>query len=483
MQALALAFSLKLPSAISTRIQTEAFWITPPSKDAADLRMALLTEHFGYTADAVEAFVAVSGFFISDTRAPGKAASPTHIKSWPRDGAGRVQITLSDYWVTRIRSFMTEHVQRTVAQAAAFIADPRLRALFVASMQTVLAESGYPRTEAFMKLLNGITASDAPRTSVLAAFTALDEAGYVGSPYIALARANLALQTYQSKQGPGYDTQVIELVRQATARLRDAQMIPVAGAKFSREDHALVNQQLARIYTELGDEDAANRRDWISRFHAMSDQERAQYREGQVIELIPPNSNRVTRPGIVDNQISDLDAEWAERQAMEEMINDIGSPKPKNADRVDAFNGDLDEGVTITGAKRTKRRGKKLGYKPKYRMSTVTVPMRNEARIAQFKRGAGAVDLVALILKFAGADRRMRELAEYTRKRDALVAKRNRRRVRVIPPKPATLRAQIRTLMATEAATRDVRSKQEIQTLLMGLRAMLEESRAAWPGQ
>ncbi|MBL4685743.1 MAG: hypothetical protein JKY37_14205 [Nannocystaceae bacterium] len=483
MPAVAIAFSLKIPAAVSMRVQQEVFWVTrPESNRAAALRTNLLLDHFGYTLDTAELFATISGFFISDARTPKKVATAEQINGWPRE-QGRVQVTLSDYWVGRIQTFNEEQVQRAVEQAASRIADPQLRALFIATISTVLTESGSQRTHAFMTLLNGVTASQTSKSAVAEALTALEAAGYDNNPYLALAKANLALAQHQSKQGPGYETQVNQLLQETMRRLHDAAIIPSAGAALTREDFVLVNQQLARIQTEMGDEDDANRRQWIARFYGMSEQERARYREGQLIQLVPPNTHSVRRPGAVDNQIADLDEAWDERQAMEEAIKSIGGRKPKNADRTDAFNRELDQGVTITGAKRRKRRGPTAGYRPKYIVSSVEVPLRNPGQMTRLKRGGGALNLATLFLTFVAADRRMKELAEYMNKRESLVNKVNRRKVRVVPPRPEMLRSQVRVLLAADKTTHDVRRKQEIQIALGSLRAVLEESRAAWPGQ
>lgn len=461
------------------------YWVFKPSSNLEqDLREALLLVEFGYTIEDVEALSKETGFKIVDTRTPNDRATPLQIQSWPKDAQLRVKITLSDAWVKRIETFKQERDAAEIRRAAQSISDPRVRAAFIEALLAIDTGST-DRSSKLIGLLNAISAYGGDG-SVLQAIEVLDSGGRAQDPYLPLIRAHVALINYTSKSGPGYDSAVLGQLEELEERLVTAR----SGGSTSLEslDLEVINGQMSRIYEELGDEDESIRRAWIARFADMAANDTGQYRPGQMVQLIRPETYVMTRPRQSQLQLYELDADWAERQRMEQMIDNIGAPKPKNADRVDAFNGDLDEGARVRELRRNKNRGTLVQggrvrtYRPKYKYVEARLPMRNAAAMSGIKGKAGALDLVMLGFKYAGAARRMRELGEYLAKRDAIVNKIDRENNRVVPPKPPGIRSQIEELLRLDRATRDPKRKQEIATALRILRGVLEESRAAWPG-
>jgi len=462
------------------------FWVVKPASNLEQhLREALLSIEFGYSDEDIVALSEKTGFMIVDERTPKQRATPSQLQSWPRDKQWRVRIVLSDKWVKRIRAFKEQRDEEHVRRAAANISDPTVRAAFIAAMLSVDKREN-DRASKIIKLLNAISASPRAQVSVLEALDVLDGEGRESDPYIPLVRAHVALADYRTRSGPGYDEAVLRQLEQLEERLVTARL--EGSTKTDSLDLQVINGQMARIYADLGNEDESVRRQWLSRFADMAARDAGQYRPGQIVELIRPATYAVSRPRQSYLQLRDLDAERAERIRMEESIDAIGTSKPSNADRVDAFNGDLDEGALLEERRRNKNRGTLVKggrvrrYRPKYRYINVRVPIRNPGRINTVKRGAGAFDLVMLGFKYAGAARRMRELAEYMQKRDAIVDKIERQNRRVVPPKPPEIRAKIDELFALDRATRDPRRKAEIAAAIGVLRKVLEESRAAWPG-
>jgi hypothetical protein len=370
-----------------------------------------------------------------------------------------------------------------VAEAATQSADLALRRVFIDTMTAVLGKSGQERTIAFMNLVNAMTGSAAARETLARAFDALESEGYDDNPFISLARARLAIERWKVEAGPGLDSDVVGALAQTAERLNDATVSRTAGSALGDTDIAVLNQEMSRQNGELGNGEEALRRAWIARFAGMSAEERARYREGSIVSIVPPGVKFVTAPSANERELDALDARWAERQRMEEEIRQIGNPKPRNADRSDYFNKDFDEPIPIEGAVRTKKRGTSKGYQPKYKPSSSSITLRDPKGLAQYKAATGSIDLVILVLQMIGADRRMNELADYTRQRDALSRRVSAEENRAMPPKPERIRALIRDLLELGARTRDTARKQEIQRALSGLRGLLEESRAAWPGQ
>ena len=484
MSTAAVAFSSKVPHSISLRQQGQEFWVAcSRSADAKAVRDALLTQHFGYAPQDIEALVLAMGFKIADTTKPNIEATPKQIASWARDPLGRVSIHLSDYWVDRIRSFRAERVKLVVDAAAASIADPSMRAKWAAMMQRVLTESGEPRGAAFMELLNSINGSGQARAQFVAAFESLQRTPVGGNPYVDVALASLALEDMRTLAGPGYDIAVRDKLADAMRKLEAIELTDGRGGSLSRADAELINRQAARIHAGLGDEDAANRREWIARFMGMSDAERAEYAEGDLVELAQPGVNTMDVPNPTSRQLDRLEAEWAKRQQMEREINNIGAQTLPNFPDDDLLLNRGTESVTIDGVVVRKKRGTSDKYQPRYRVSTATVPLRNPAAVSSMKGGMAGLDLLHAAGKFIAADRRNRELADYLAKRERLQRRLRGQRYRQVPPKPARIRTALDELVALDLRTTDPRMKEELQTAISALRALLEESRAAWPGQ
>jgi hypothetical protein len=482
--AAAVAFSSTVPDAVSLRQQGREFWVacSRPAK-AQEVRDALLAQHFGYAPEDVEALVLATGFKIADTTKPKVEATPTQIASWARDPLGRVSIHLSDYWVERIVNFRLERVRLAVGEAAASIADPVMRAKWAEAMQRVLTESGEPRGVAFMELLNAINGSGQPRGQFVAALESLQRTPVGGNPYVDLALASLAFEDARTLAGPGYDTAVQKKLADAMRKLEAIELRDGGGGSVTRADGEVINRQAARILAGLGDEDAANRREWIARFMGMSAAERAEYAEGDLVELAQPGVRSMSAPNATSRELDRLEDEWADRQRMEQQINNIGAQTLPNFPDDDLLLNRGTESVTIDGMVVRKKRGDGSRYQPRYRVSSVTVQSRNPNAVTSMKGGLAVIELFNGVGKFIAADRRNRELTEYLAKKERLQQRLRGQRYRQVPPKPAKIKAAIDQLVALDARTTDQRTKQDLQAGISWLRALLEESRAAWPGQ
>jgi hypothetical protein len=481
MSTFAVAFSSSVPEAISLRQQGEQFWVElPRSADAKGIRAALLMQYFGYAQEDIDALVRATGFKIADVGTPDVEATAEQIESWRRDAAGRVPIRLSDYWVERLRSFRIERVRALVAQAATGIQDPAMRAAWSQMMLAVLTGSSEERGRTFIELMNAIHGSGQPRGQYVAALESLHPTSVGGNPYIDLALATLALEDAKTLIGPGYDTLVRSRLADAMRKLEMSELRD-GGIGLTRADAEVANRQAARIHAELGDEDASNRRQWIARFMGMSDDERAQYEEGDVVELAEPGAKTVSAPNTTSRRLDQLEQDWQERQRMERTLNGIGAQSPPNFPNDDALFNQGTESITIDGVVLRKKRGTDRKYQPRFRVSTVTVPLRNPTAVTNMKGGLAAIELFNTAGKYLAADRRSRELAEYQASKDALQGRLRNQRYRLVPPKPAKVKAELDRLVAIDRGTSDPRNKEQLQSAISALRALLEESRAAWP--
>ncbi len=484
MPTVAVASSSRVTTEVSLRQQGQSFWVTcSRTADAEEVRQGLLTQHFGYTPEDIDAFVLAAKFEISDTRTPDVEATKKQIASWGRDPAGRVSIHVSDYWVERIRSFRVERVKAIVAETASAISDPLMRAKWSEMMTRVLTESGVERGQTFIELMNAINGSGQPRGQFAAAFEKLQAKPGGSNPYVDLALATLALEDAKTLVGPGYDVAARQKLADAMRKLEQAPLGDGAGGGLTRADAEVINRQAARVHAELGDEDAANRREWIARFLGMSDQERSEYDEGDLVELAAPGVVSMQAPNSTSRQLTKLEEDWARRQQMEQQINNIGAQTLPNFPDDDLIYNRGTESVTIDGMVLRKKRGTGNGYQPRYRVSTVTVPLRNPRAVDNMKGGLAVLDMIHTVGKLVAADRRNRELAEYLARKEQLQRRLRNQRYRTVPPRPAKVKAAIDQLVARDARTTDPAAKQELQNAISFLRALLEESRAAWPGQ
>lgn len=455
------------------------FWVPKPDRSsAAELRLILLELHFGFLFDEEVAFVRETGFKVCDSRTPSRAATVEEIDSWPVVD-GKVEIRLDAAWVKRIEAFHENFVRRVIAQAAASIRDPILRQAFVREMSIVLGKNGPGRAAAFSNLINALAASEGPTDGFRKALDELDNAGNQFSPFVSLGQAFAALDDYRTKMGPGYDTAVQERLRETEGRIHTDQTF--GGRRLESSDIEVLNSRLSLAYDELGDEESALQRLWIARFAGMSPQEKASYRSGDVVRSTAPGRNSVGPTTAARRRLEDHDRRWIARRTQFEG----GGSTPKNADRDDAFNRDLDErggkGWTTRKNRNLRNKQGKRAYSPKLgKFIEPAPPTRSAAGKTQVKRMGGAISLVNTTLKWVAAGRLMMELAEYTRKRKPLVADVRRHHERVMPPKPAVIQKQIQALLRMGRQTTNSQLEQERQRLLRYLSVLLQESWAAW---
>jgi hypothetical protein len=477
MQAAAMLLQTRRPRVLSEDKAGETLYWVParPSSSARAIRDALLQTYFGYLPEDIAELDRLEGFVISDRGSKSNAeATPAQVRTWRRDSQGRVAVTLSRHWIEQLERVKRGRAEREVLRALVGVFDPELRTLMQSQLVAILSGPPEDRASALTTLTNALRGAR-ERVPATRAIDLLERlGGYRDDPYLALVKADLSLVDAKTLAGPGYTERTLAHVEETLTKLAQS---PRA---LGREDVAAINAGVARIYRELGDDDRASHREWITRFSRMTSSERALYEEGDIVEITAPGERFMAAPSATQRRLDALDQARAERLRQEEAINRIGARSVTNADRDNSLTRDVRE-IQMSGVTVRKKRGNGPGYHPRLGYTTTTVPLMNPQREAAFSRASGTLSLMSTTLKFVAAHRRMTELAEYMNQREALVRQEQRQRARVVPPKPAKIQATIDALLAADRRTRDPKAKEEIGRVLLVWRALLEESKAAWP--
>ena len=122
-----------------------------------------------------------------------------------------------------------------------------------------------------------------------------------------------------------------------------------------------------------------------------------------------------------------------------------------------------------------KNRQNKKGYVSKFRTVSISRPVFGQANIQSDYIGS-IFTIVTEIYKYAAADRRMNDIAVCHNQRRALEKQIDKEKMRVVPPRPETIRQAIIYVRREGRITIDWFTKQNISPTLRGLEVMLKES-------
>ena len=177
-----------------------------------------------------------------------------------------------------------------------------------------------------------VGASNASRTEIFLALRFLtNESGYKNNSFLLLALAA------SSSSSTTVNAAVINnAVQAANNDLYNGSSKSYA-AQMSRGEAARINLWAGQMYQDIHADNAAADRRWIERFLSMSDEERSDYREGEIIEMLPPGAVVMSAPTNNAQKLTDLDRKREERLEMERRINQIGSENPPTDPRYNEY--------------------------------------------------------------------------------------------------------------------------------------------------
>ena len=398
------------------------------------------------------------------------------VRAWKTNAAGEIAVPIPQAVIENIIAFREARAVFQIIRAAGLITDAETRKHFSDDVETILNSSGEKRIKALDDLMVTVGASNTSRTEVFQALRFLtNESGYKNNPFLLLAFASASASgSLNINQGA-----INNAVQAANNGLYGGSTKSYA-VKIDRNEAARINLWAGQMYQNIhADNDAANRR-WIERFLTMSDDERATYREGEIIEILPPDAVVMGVPTNNAQKLTDLDRKRAERLEMERQINQIGSENPPTDPRYNEYyykpSDKLEmENAAVPQKQRIMADGSK---RAKFKSVTSSQPVYSMGLRAD--KAGSIVYLVLETFKFVGANRRMGEIAEYYSKREGLLKQVENETRRVVPPKPENLRQAIAHLKRYGRTIRDITVKQNIPFTVRELENMLEESRAFW---
>jgi len=452
----------------------------PDSNRARDIRDKILREYFGYTEeDLVEFKRQQQIIFRISQDGETDWANFKQVMKWEVDSAGNLSIPTPDTLIYQLNNFREQRALFEIFKVGMFITDTEIRQNVTADLEIILSASGDKRIGALNDLMITIADSGTSRIQIFRALRFLtNESGYKDNPFllIALARTTVYKSETPSIGSEEYNHSMIENALKATDEDFYDNAAKSALTKVSRQEAAQINHWARELYLDSnGDEKALNRK-WIERFLNMSDEERASLKEGDVIEEIPPGVTVLGTPSVNETKLDNLDKRRIEAQQIEQQINRIGSAHPPSDPRSsEYFQTQTDKLVMNDALVKQKKRQNQQGYVSKFKTVNVSTPVFREANIKGDAIGA-VLHIIAEVLKYKAAGRRMTDIAEYYNKRRWLQKQIESERRRSIPPKPDKIRQVMFDVRRYGRATADRSVKRSIPATLRELESMLEES-------
>jgi len=454
--------------------------VKKPSNNSKKIRDQILRDYFGYTeADIAEFSLQEQIVFRIVQKGETDWANPKQVMKWEVDSGGNLSIPTPNTLIDKLNDFRDQRASFEIFKVVMFITDTEIRQNITEDLEIILSASGDKRTSALNDLMITIADSGASRNQIFRALRFLtNESGYKDNPFllIALARTIVYKSETPSIGSDTYNHSLIENALKATNEDFYDNSAKSALTKVNRQEAAQINYWARELYLDSNDAEKALNRKWMARFLNMSDEERASLKEGDVIEEIPPGVTVIEKPSDNEMKLDNLEQRRMEAQQREQEINRIGSPHPPSDPRSSGyFQTQTDKLVMNDAAVRQKKRQNQQGYVPKYKSVNVSTSVFREANIKGDAIGA-VLHIIAEVLKYKAAGRRMTDIADYYNKRRWLQKQIENERRRAIPPKPERIKQAMSDVQRYGRATIDMSVKRMIPATLRELEAMLEES-------
>jgi hypothetical protein len=463
----------------------QVFLVTKPANgNSREIRDSILREYFGYTdADITELRQKSDKLFYVREDKEKDWASAAQVKKWKADLDGKISIPISQRIIDDITAFRDQRASFEIFKVGMFITDSSIKDEFSKDLDIILNKSGDQRISALNNLMVTIEGAGASRNQIYQALRFLtNESGYKNNPFLMIAFARTTI--YNSSTTAISSSQVNQLQLSNAIKATNESLYNISAknslTKISKSEAAMINYWASDLYSKSNDENQAIQRRWIKRYLEIPDEERNLYNEGDIIEEVPIGATVLKTPSATEMQLREQQQKWAERQKMENDINNIGSPVPPSDPRSDEFFQKPTDKIEMKDSLvRQKIRGNPQGYVPKYKTVNVSTPVFREANIRANGMGA-VVYILTEILRYKAANRRMSEIADYYNRRNWLLNQLEKEQRRVVPPKPERIKQAIVDVRKYGRTTVDFFVKRNIPTALRELEEMLEESYAFW---
>ncbi len=455
----------------------------PATNSSREIRDNLLIEHFGFTTTDITEFDKLKPpFFIFDDSDKNKPATVAHVRSWKTNANGEVPISMPDNRIHSLIAFREQRALFEVFKVGMFIADATIRTNFVADLEKILTTSGEKRIAALNTLMMTIESSGASRYEIHQALRFLtNEAGYKNNPFllIAFSRTTIYKSNTPSMGSNAFEQSMVTNAIKATNESLYNPSVKSALTKINKQEAAQINSWASELYSKSNAEEQYIQRKWIARWLSMSPEERDTYKEGEIVEILPPGVTVVETLSPAERELRVAKRKWQDRQKFEDSLNQSGSPRAPNVNKseeifqrpTDKF--EMEDSVVRQKQRHTKDGGKRSSFK------TVTVS-NSLFRQPNIRVGGllAPIEILNIIFTHIGANRRTNELVDYLRKRSGLLKQIEKEKRRAVPPKPETIKQGMMDVQRYGRTTADTFVKRNIPSVLRELEMVLEESNA-----
>ncbi len=258
------------------------------------IRNDVLRDEFGYNDAEIAAFNVKypTGWVIEDNKYPNKWATDEQIKDAAVGTDGLIALVLEDPpWVKAVQSFRNGRIHNAVTTAVGAISDSNLQRRVSDDLNAILKLSGTERPTALRDLIAAVSSDPATKKQVAEALSYLAAQGNQNNPFILIARARASLFGNQ-------DTGVSALLSAAVKNTFSGFSAGKNPASTpNSQEAAYINQEAAWMFGQIGNDGEFQKRDWVSKYYGMSEQEKSDYQVGDIISLTnPPRPTAMSTP-------------------------------------------------------------------------------------------------------------------------------------------------------------------------------------------
>lgn len=422
----------------NTNDNNEVLWVKKPaSYSSREIRDEILRGLFAYTEIEIAELDRLKPgyFYINDSRNVKEWASIEQVKEWKTNSKGEVEITIPKTLIENLTRFRQNLLINKINTAILSITNVEVRRQVFQDLQAILNSFDNKRAQATENLMLIITGSPESAEQISKALSELtNQNGYVDNPFLILANAKASAVKYSIMSGPGYDIEAKSILTNAARVVSNNYNFKTythLSAYIRREESAYLNSRISQIYQQIGAVKESKDREWMARFYGVTETERQEMEEGDLIEIIPPGIAVVGTPSSLERELDKLKSERLKQRKIEEELDKgkqiVEITDPESGDSLEV-RGQTRLSIEIKGSsspnqqkKNAFPRGQNQRNLPPGKVVTSSVGQAfNRNGVLRMNRRAGLLDLVMKYFNAKTFNDRMLAITKYLAEKERL---------------------------------------------------------------
>ncbi len=465
----------------------ETVFIEPASGyNSRTVRDIILRDIFDYSPQYIIDFNKQYSelYVISDKLKSGVWATEEQVKGWKDFTTGLISVFLRNDWLTFIRNFRYQKIFTAITSAIGAIDDAEVAARVREYLEKILNSFEDKRTDAFNNLLTEITARPKNSRQIGDALSYVLAQGNNNNPFLTIALAKV----YQVS-GDAPDIAVLTMLARTNQLISKNLYDNPSKSKIThinRLEAAGIYGWVRDTYGQLG---AAGQETYYGgrvRLLEMSDEERSNYKEGDLLEILRLGAEVVNAPSVNERNLIELEQKETARRNIQSETSQMPSMPVSDDNPGQLTSSDkVYVGPEKIIVEQKNRHKFNKSYVGKYKIvdnpeRVVNLYKKNDENKTSPANVGNALYVVAEFLKFVAVHRQMMELADYWDKKRELQKAIYNSKYRLVPPKPQKVSSAITAVQNYARTSANPSDKPIAIKALQQLNIVLEDSRAFW---